>query len=146
MNSSQTQCGCGKSATTKLGGGFQMCEECWKEQLEMFTEYKKNRRFEPSIDRILDNLYLGNEDVALQREVLQGKKNSHIGFPDEYTYKTLSLQDWPEEDIKRYFEEAAQFIHSALKEGKSLFVHCVAEISRSATIVQKRTNESFKKL
>lgn len=43
--------------------------------------------------------------------------------------------DRPSWNIAVYFEQAAQFIDNALKNGGKVFVHCVVGISRSATIV-----------
>lgn len=49
-------------------------------------------------------------------------------------FKGLRLDDTWLEDISRYFEESARFLDEALKGGGKVLVHCVAGISRSATI------------
>jgi len=138
-------CECGKPEDPTIKGGFRMCRECWDFEIKMFQEYKRNRKkLEPSIDLIMERLYLGNEDAATTRTILDERKITHVlvagshldmPFVPDITYKQLDLQDFPDQDIKQYFEEAAKFIYSALKEGKSVLVHCAAGISRSATIV-----------
>lgn len=55
-------------------------------------------------------------------------KSSNIKF------KGLDLEDVCKENITRYFEEANYFIDDALKNNGKVLVHCLAGISRSATI------------
>lgn len=43
--------------------------------------------------------------------------------------------DRPSWNIAVYFEQAAKFIHDALKSNGKVLVHCVVGISRSATLV-----------
>lgn len=49
-------------------------------------------------------------------------------------YKGLQLEDHWKEDIAQYFEEAANYIHDAVLDGGKVLIHCMAGISRSATI------------
>lgn len=47
----------------------------------------------------------------------------------------LDMQDVEEENILKFFPEAVGFMESAIGEGGKVYVHCIAGISRSSTIV-----------
>jgi protein-tyrosine phosphatase len=47
----------------------------------------------------------------------------------------LSLYDDPSEDISQYFDVSADFIHSLVKQNKTVLVHCAAGVSRSTSLV-----------
>ncbi|OTF78503.1 dual specificity protein phosphatase 3-like protein [Euroglyphus maynei] len=49
-------------------------------------------------------------------------------------FKGLELDDICTENIARYFDEAIEFIDDAMASGGKVLVHCLAGISRSATI------------
>uniref|UniRef100_A0A061QZR4 protein-tyrosine-phosphatase n=1 Tax=Tetraselmis sp. GSL018 TaxID=582737 RepID=A0A061QZR4_9CHLO len=49
--------------------------------------------------------------------------------------KHIDLEDRPGANLLQHMDEAVQFIEDSLKEGKKVLVHCMAGISRSATIV-----------
>ncbi|XP_075466450.1 dual specificity protein phosphatase 13A isoform X2 [Ascaphus truei] len=52
------------------------------------------------------------------------------------TYHGVAANDVPDFDMSQYFYSASEFIHQALSiTGGRLLVHCVVEISRSATLV-----------
>jgi protein-tyrosine phosphatase len=53
----------------------------------------------------------------------------------DFTYKIYPLLDKPSEDIRRFFEEASDYIHELLNGGKKILVHCFAGKSRSTTIM-----------
>jgi hypothetical protein len=95
-------------------------------------------------EEILPGFYLGSIGAALNRKILEEHKIQHIlcccdgikeAYPKLFTYKTLKLLDIPTEDISRYFEEAADYIHGALSKEQKVLVHCFAGKSRSATIM-----------
>ena len=52
-------------------------------------------------------------------------------FPDKFQYLELPLDDHPDQDLISHLKPAINFI----KNGKIVFVHCAAGISRSASIV-----------
>jgi len=54
---------------------------------------------------------------------------------EDITYKKVGVRDDEEEDITAIFDECLQFIHQARTAQKGVLVHCMAGISRSATIV-----------
>lgn len=45
------------------------------------------------------------------------------------------MLDAPQQNIIQYFDETYDFIHHILESGDKVLVHCVAGVSRSATIV-----------
>ena len=47
----------------------------------------------------------------------------------------LDIDDIPEEQIDKYFDNAHQFIREGLQDKEGVLVVCTAGISRSATIV-----------
>ena len=57
-------------------------------------------------------------------------------FVDKLTYLDLPLDDLPTEDISRTFDQAVDFIHTALSsdENNRVAVHCQAGISRSVSL------------
>jgi protein-tyrosine phosphatase len=58
-------------------------------------------------------------------------------FEDDptYTYMKLKIRDSPNENIYKCFDICSDFISREIEKGKSVLVHCVAGISRSATLV-----------
>lgn len=53
--------------------------------------------------------------------------------PKSHLY--LPLDDDPREDISKYFDQAAQFIEYHQQRGVPVLVHCMAGMSRSATLL-----------
>ena len=95
------------------------------------------------MDEILENLYLGNLASAEKTEKLKelGIKKvlsvlEEFCWPkynesDNITHKTLSVHDFDQENIIKYFGECLNFI----KGDDKILVHCAAGASRSATVV-----------
>jgi len=52
-----------------------------------------------------------------------------------FIYKHVSIMDLPDTDITSYFDECFAFIDSALDVGGRILVHCMAGVSRAASIV-----------
>eukprot|EP01083_Nonionella_stella_P071637 192562_1 len=114
---------------------------------------------------INDRLYLGDKNGAISETVLRNLKITHIVnctplppstqvetftvrggyvkniFANDKTlgikYLRVAIDDSYMQNIKAYFEQADQFINSALQKSGSnrVYVHCYAGKSRSATIV-----------
>ncbi|XP_056392085.1 dual specificity protein phosphatase 19 [Hyla sarda] len=89
-------------------------------------------------------LLLGSQDVAQDLDVLKKYKVTHIlnvaygvenVFPDEFTYKKLSILDLPETDITSYFQECFDFIEVARLRNGVVLVHCNAGVSRAPAII-----------
>lgn len=93
---------------------------------------------------VIPNLYIGSIGAALNKKGLKENEISAIlcccdgvkqAFSEEFTYKILPLLDKDSEDIKKYFDEAAAFIHEIIESTKKVLVHCFAGKSRSTTIM-----------
>jgi len=93
---------------------------------------------------IIQGMYLGSIDAAQEKELLDEKNITHIlaiakgaypKFPENFKYLTISVLDSPSQNLIQHFDECFQFIDSARNSGKAILVHCMAGISRSATVV-----------
>ena len=121
--------------------GVPICQVCWEMNANEFKNYKYSRtNFFPEIDQITEKVYLGNEDAQRDKENLKKIGVTHIlvvgnGLdilhPLDFEYKKIEVNDFPHEEISKYFDETYEFIEKSNK----VFVHCAAGISRSATIV-----------
>jgi len=96
-----------------------------------------------SPDRILDGLYLGSHEAALNQKELRIREISHIltvgrdlsqPFTEEINYKLIEAWDDPDQNMFQHFEDCIQFINEGRDAG-GVLIHCAAGISRSSTIV-----------
>jgi protein-tyrosine phosphatase len=125
----------------RTANGIPICNKCILESREQLKSYENSKVLRPEIDEILEGkLYLGNYDQAKIKEDLKKHKITHVlvcgagldaHFPKDFTYLQFDLEDIEEEDIKRFFPSAIEFI----EKGECVFVHCHAGVSRSASIV-----------
>ncbi|XP_051965130.1 dual specificity protein phosphatase 26-like isoform X2 [Xyrauchen texanus] len=76
-------------------------------------------------NEVWPNLYIG--DIS--------RRGSEIYEGMGITYLGIEAQDSPTFDMSANFNIGAQFIHTALKEGGKILVHCHVGVSRSATVV-----------
>ncbi len=97
-------------------------------------------KFYYKINKITDKIYLGSEEGSSDKKLLKEYKVTHIlvcgselkkRFKGEFVYEKYELEDRADENILKFFENAFDFIDSA----DVVFVHCLAGVSRSATIV-----------
>jgi len=98
--------------------------------------------------------FLASVDVACDHQLLNENEVTHIlnvaSFNTQFTIdqgpaycavkrlfscKHVSIMDLPDTDIVSYFDECFAFIDSALESGGRILVHCMAGVSRAASIV-----------
>jgi protein-tyrosine phosphatase len=93
------------------------------------------------IDKITEKVYLGNYLGAEDVEYLSKIKVSNVLIcakqgtehaKDKFIYKKLEIEDSFQEFIIVHFKDCIQFIEEA---NGNVYVHCMAGISRSVTIV-----------
>ncbi|KAM9305899.1 dual specificity protein phosphatase 19 [Gastrophryne carolinensis] len=129
--------------------------ETWKDSTMQVVEdphqrdgpvcgYVQDLRMDLQVGVIKPWLLLGSQDVAQDLDVLKKYKVTHIlnvaygvdnVFPNDFTYKKLSILDLPETDITFYFPDCFQFIDQARLQGGAVLVHCNAGVSRAPAII-----------
>lgn len=130
---------CKNSADDSLKLAYSSCKACYEQIAAKLLNFKKARKYlTPEIDRIEENLYLGNEDTALDKEILLDHGITHIlavgpfvqmPFEENFRYYNIPVNDSPHQDISCYFKPVFEFINQA----KTTYIHCSAGISRSPT-------------
>lgn len=94
------------------------------------------------MSRINDYLYIGDYKDAGDYHMLKNRGITHIlcaagelrpNFPDHFEYKYIRGSDDPYFDLSRHFDEAADFIHGAVRGGGQVLIHCYAGVSRSTS-------------
>ncbi|KAG0617638.1 hypothetical protein M758_4G003800 [Ceratodon purpureus] len=115
------------------------------ERTELQQKRDKFAYFDKECSQILDHIYLGSEAVARNRKTLQENGITHVlncvgfvceeYFPEDYSYKTLWLQDSPTEDITSILYDVFDYFEEVREEGGRVFVHCCQGVSRSTSLV-----------
>ena len=133
---------CGKDGAYIKEEGIYICNDCFVEQKrEIFNLYMNKVNLYPSYEQITNKIYLGNEDTARDKEILNKLNISNIlicaegcepFFPNEFKYKILYIDDAIDENILSWLKEAFEFIDSSIN---NIYIHCAMGISRSPTIV-----------
>lgn len=97
-----------------------------------------------AMNKILENLWLGDMSAAYNKVILKKNGMTHIltvasgippKFPSNFTYKVVTILDSPTANLKAHFNSCIKFIKQAIDQGGTVLVHCFAGVSRSATIV-----------
>ena len=86
------------------------------------------------MDKIIDNLYLGDLKAAQDPDILARHYITHIVtldknlapmFPRKYTYRTVPLEDVATENIGKYFNATSKFIKQHIRrDSANVLVHC----------------------
>ncbi|TPX35944.1 hypothetical protein SmJEL517_g01701 [Synchytrium microbalum] len=99
---------------------------------------------EDDVDLVEKQLFLSSLQPTLNKRTLQKYKITHIisvideeqpAFPNDFTYMTIPAIDSEETNLLGHFPDAVKFIEDAISSGGNVLVHCLAGVSRSATIV-----------
>jgi len=126
---------------------------------QLLASYKTNMMWN-DMDEVFPGLFLGGVDAAKNADRLKAMGVTHVvnssyttkqtfsalgvGTSEEYYHKKghpvrflgLPAVDISGFRISQYFDEATDFIHSALDGGRGkVLVHCFMGVSRSATLV-----------
>uniref|UniRef100_A0A670I8R2 Dual specificity phosphatase 22 n=1 Tax=Podarcis muralis TaxID=64176 RepID=A0A670I8R2_PODMU len=95
------------------------------------------------MNKILPGLFLGNFKDARDTEQLKKNNITHIlsihdsarPMLEGVKYLCIPAADSPSQNLVRHFKESIEFIHECRLGGQSCLVHCLAGVSRSATLV-----------
>ena len=133
---------CGKFGAYIKEESIYICNECFvKQKQEIFNLYMIKTDLSPSYNKITEKIYLGNEDTARDKNILNQLNIRNIlicaegcepFFPNEFKYKILYLDDAVDENLLSWLKEAFEFIDSS---SDNIYIHCVMGISRSPSIV-----------
>lgn len=94
--------------------------------------------------KIVPHVYIGNFASASNKEMLKYHGFKHIivaayglweMFPQDFKYKRIDVIDSKYSSLRPYFQEVADYIHDAVSQNEKVLVHCVAGVSRSASLV-----------
>lgn len=93
---------------------------------------------------IVAGLYLGSIAAAQSSFSIRSLGITHIltvadsiqpKFPKRIHYKIVEVTDEDHTPLLPHFDECVEFIQRAISEGGSVLVHCLAGVSRSASVV-----------
>ena len=96
------------------------------------------------MNKIIDNLWLGDMVGAYNKFLMKRNGITHIltvaqgimpKFPTMFQYKLINILDMPQANLKQHFQSCIKFIKDAIADGGTVYVHCYAGVSRSATII-----------
>lgn len=88
-------------------------------------------------DRIIENLYLGSHDSALNMQALKDRNITHIisagrdlkrQFPEDFKYNYVDLSE--EDNMFPHFQNCVEFISEGRSQG-AVLIHCAEGVSRS---------------
>lgn len=93
---------------------------------------------------ICKGVWIGNFASATNKYELQRLGITHIVvaayglwevYPGDFKYKRIDVIDSNYSSMTKYFADVADYIHELVTSGRKVLVHCVAGVSRSATLV-----------
>eukprot|EP01080_Neovahlkampfia_damariscottae_P005123 gene5123-8721_t len=116
-----------------------------EEELVKCTDAALIRKYLKICSKVRDNLFLGSDMIARDKETLLSNGITHVlncakitceeYFKDNFKYKSMNLYDGGNQGMIGLFFEAVYFIEQAISNGGKVYVHCVQGISRSSTFV-----------
>ncbi|KAI9910815.1 hypothetical protein PsorP6_010485 [Peronosclerospora sorghi] len=127
-----------------------MAQEGTSEGFRKLRDALMTHKFKSGDDRVpvaielVPGLYIGSYGAATNLDALTRARVTHIvcvspslplAFPHTFTYLQLAVVDQSGVQISDVFDQACDFIHTALAAGGHVLVHCFLGRSRSATIV-----------
>ncbi|XP_023216722.1 dual specificity protein phosphatase 22-like [Centruroides sculpturatus] len=94
------------------------------------------------MNKVLPGLYIGNIRDSKDQEQLKANEITHIisihdnakQLYQDKKYLCIQASDSPDQNISQYFPQCNEFIHRARTNGGSVLIHCLAGVSRSATV------------
>ncbi len=96
------------------------------------------------VNRITDNIYIGNISSAFNRDELKKLGITHIisailgvdsPFPNDFTYMNVHIRDVTREPISQHLDKCVEFIEQVVNDNQRILIHCMAGKSRSVSIV-----------
>ena len=112
---------------------------------ELTIRREKFAHFEKHCTRVAPGVFVAGEAVARDLATLREHGITHVincnafvipnHHEDTIQYKTLWLQDSPNEDVTRVLYDCFDFIRAARAAGGNALVHCSQGVSRSVSIV-----------
>ena len=105
---------------------------------------KSLKSMSDDINYVIDNVYIGNMCSVIDNTILE---QNNIGiiiqvlndfepiYPNKYTYHIIPIEDSPNINISKYFDEFIQFIEKYKTSDKNILIHCQHGSSRSGTFL-----------
>jgi len=117
------------------------CDFCkkWAETEKALIEHRNLH-----VSLILPYLYLGNQENAHEKDMLQAlgikrilnvADDAECKWQNDFKYLHLKLDDVENQSIRPFFQQAFGFIDEARNLQEPVLVHCVQGISRSASFI-----------
>ena len=119
-------------------------------QLARIVCEPKSQNIPTQMSRILDHLYLGSYEDAINVEALRAAGITHIVntvatnyencrtgpqfYGDEFAYYGFTSEDEMRYPIMRHFDETYEFIESCRQSDGKCLIHCMAGVNRSGSL------------
>ena len=109
-----------------------------------FENYVINFADNKDISQIDDNIFIGNISTATNKEILQEKGITHVidilshkfePYPDDFKYLFVHAYDTLDWSLTYSLPITNLFIRDVINSGGKVYVHCMAGVSRSVSVV-----------
>ncbi|KAL0491743.1 hypothetical protein AKO1_010201 [Acrasis kona] len=96
-----------------------------------------------TLSRISDNLFISSANAATNKRLLQNNNITHVvtvakDVPPRHTkcfkYLVIYVDDAVKSSLRPHFYQVHDFIQEAHRNGTNALIHCMAGVSRSATV------------